>query len=288
MISISSSQEIPNRNGTLVTLDEMTFSIWWKDVPPEELQDTSPMMHNHSFLELQLIVGGEGVLRTETEELPLHPGDCLMIGPQIRHQLDSPSRMERFELQIAYIPGDILPERLLSRLSGLRVRVWPLGTEFALLGRFANQELRQKAYHYDYIICTYFIHILTGIARCAGLEAQVAPIPERQDKTLLAELSRIDDIFTLNPRIKGEELAKLLHTSKRQLYRMTKDRYGAETLMKRSIAFRLERAKKLLLESEAPIQQIAESVGYESAASFSLMFKKRLGISPREYRKRYR
>ena len=51
MISISSSQEIPNRNGTLVTLDEMTFSIWWKDVPPEELQDTSPMMHNHSFLE---------------------------------------------------------------------------------------------------------------------------------------------------------------------------------------------------------------------------------------------
>lgn len=50
---------------------------------------------------------------------------------------------------------------------------------------------------------------------------------------------------------------------------------------------RTDRACALLKESDLSILGVAHSVGYEDALLFSRMFKRRTGLSPREYRKRY-
>lgn len=49
--------------------------------------------------------------------------------------------------------------------------------------------------------------------------------------------------------------------------------------------FRIEQAKKLLGETSLNVSQIAEKVGYNSANSFSKVFKKYVGISPGQFRK---
>lgn len=49
---------------------------------------------------------------------------------------------------------------------------------------------------------------------------------------------------------------------------------------------RMDRAKKLLLETELTSAEIATEVGYKDAHYFSFVFKKTAGISPREYRSR--
>ncbi|MBB2184375.1 AraC family transcriptional regulator [Lachnospiraceae bacterium MD1] len=49
--------------------------------------------------------------------------------------------------------------------------------------------------------------------------------------------------------------------------------------------FRIEKAKQLLDETSFNVAQIAEQVGYNSANSFSKVFKKYVGISPGQYRK---
>lgn len=49
--------------------------------------------------------------------------------------------------------------------------------------------------------------------------------------------------------------------------------------------FRIEKAKILLEETSLNISQIAEKVGYNSANSFSKVFKKYVGISPGQFRK---
>lgn len=49
---------------------------------------------------------------------------------------------------------------------------------------------------------------------------------------------------------------------------------------------RMEQAKRLLREGELPAAQIAAAVGYKDAHYFSFVFKKTVGVSPREWRAR--
>ena len=47
---------------------------------------------------------------------------------------------------------------------------------------------------------------------------------------------------------------------------------------------RIEKAKKLLKNTDIPSGKIAVEVGYKDSHYFSFVFKKMLGCSPREYR----
>ena len=48
---------------------------------------------------------------------------------------------------------------------------------------------------------------------------------------------------------------------------------------------RLEKAQDLLLNSDYPITEICYAVGFQSPGSFSSIFQKKFGMSPRKYRK---
>ena len=48
---------------------------------------------------------------------------------------------------------------------------------------------------------------------------------------------------------------------------------------------RMQRAARLLQQSDRTVEQISMEVGYESPFSFSRSFKKIFGMAPREFRK---
>lgn len=50
-------------------------------------------------------------------------------------------------------------------------------------------------------------------------------------------------------------------------------------------AKRLERAQKLLLQTEMPVTDICLAVGFESLGSFSTLFRRQLGLSPEKFRR---
>ncbi|MGN1030690.1 MAG: helix-turn-helix domain-containing protein [Butyricicoccaceae bacterium] len=54
------------------------------------------------------------------------------------------------------------------------------------------------------------------------------------------------------------------------------------------IKLRIEAAQVLLVQSSLPIGSIAERVGYQTSSSFINMFTRKVGLSPREYRKMHR
>jgi len=50
---------------------------------------------------------------------------------------------------------------------------------------------------------------------------------------------------------------------------------------------RLEEAKQMLETSEQPVEGIANEVGYEDAAFFSRLFRRKVGLTPVQYRRRF-
>ena len=49
---------------------------------------------------------------------------------------------------------------------------------------------------------------------------------------------------------------------------------------------RMQKAMHLLAETERPLDQVAEEVGYSDAFGFSKVFKREIGLSPRDFRRR--
>lgn len=67
------------------------------------------------------------------------------------------------------------------------------------------------------------------------------------------------------------------------------ERFGSvvgETPLRYLTRWRIQVAKRLLADPRLALGQIAERVGYDSAASFSRVFKKAAGVSPGQYRRK--
>ena len=52
--------------------------------------------------------------------------------------------------------------------------------------------------------------------------------------------------------------------------------------------WRMQRARRLLVDGNLALESVAEQVGYESAAAFSRVFKRSVGEAPGSYRRRHR
>ncbi len=81
------------------------------------------------------------------------------------------------------------------------------------------------------------------------------------------------------------ELSKLCACSPATLQRLFKRRFGASPV-EHLIKLRMEQAKEMLSISSLPVKEIARQLGYANQLYFSSEFKKRIGVSPSDYRLR--
>lgn len=87
--------------------------------------------------------------------------------------------------------------------------------------------------------------------------------------------------------IRINDIAQRLHISRKYLCAILEQQIGMSTkdyLLNR----RAEVAADLLLHTDMNVGEIATEVGYTDYTQFSRMFRKRKGLSPREYAKRYK
>lgn len=110
--------------------------------------------------------------------------------------------------------------------------------------------------------------------------------PPSEDDHKIAE--RIKDLLTLQkvyqePSYNRVNLAQELGVSETIISRVINQHFG-KTLPQLFNELRLEDAKTLLKETDAPIKTIAEEVGFNSIASFNRVFKDSERISAGQYR----
>ena len=84
-------------------------------------------------------------------------------------------------------------------------------------------------------------------------------------------------------KISMQYLADVIHISQKYLYKKFIKIYGVSP-QQYLIDTRIHAAEKLLRTTNYKIKEIAASVGYTSQLDFSNIFKKKTGVSPKEYR----
>ena len=83
-----------------------------------------------------------------------------------------------------------------------------------------------------------------------------------------------------------EYLAEKLHLNPAYLSRIFKEATG-KNFMEYLTAFRIEKSKVLLTESDMKVKELCEHMGYTNANYFIKLFKEHTGVTPGEYRQLY-
>lgn len=154
----------------------------------------------------------------------------------------------------------------------------PLAEEFATLARQARAD--------DHLA-----------ARCAMVHLSVshlrgaAPAPPPTYPTLNTA-DRIQALVRRIPaaefqNISANKLAREGGCSVRHFSRLFKAQFGM-TLLAKQIDLRLDRARLLLLETDAKIIDVSMDCGFQHSGLFTAMFKKHFGMTPSAWRKRRR
>lgn len=85
-------------------------------------------------------------------------------------------------------------------------------------------------------------------------------------------------------KITLDELAFLFRTNRSTLCKEFKNATG-KTLIEYVQDKKLQKAKRLLLRSEKTVNEISDGLGFESCAYFCRFFKRKTGMTPKDYRK---
>lgn len=102
-----------------------------------------------------------------------------------------------------------------------------------------------------------------------------------------ANIEKVKNYIQANIRdVNREDIAAHVYLNSAYLSRLFKKETG-QSLMDFIILAKINQAKILLTETNQKISDIGDALGYENFSYFGKVFKKTVGITPQEYRKRY-
>lgn len=120
--------------------------------------------------------------------------------------------------------------------------------------------------------------LLTELLRC---DAHQTGTPERLQLVMQYLQANYAKPITLS------QLAALEHVSVSYLSRQFR-RYTGKTVITYLNELRVQAAQALLIQTDEPVETIAERAGFESPKYFSRIFRAKMGISPKSYRAQMR
>jgi AraC-like DNA-binding protein len=258
--------------------------------------------HKHREYEFHFIPWGQGALTLDDGEFPLHAGMFYLTSPQVKHRQDVDAWNPMSELCLHV---DIV------RLDG--ARDVSAGTDWwrQLEMREADECMRQldampahptldqyNAMHwfltaftawYERELGAYstirqsIIQILLRAARAHELTQIHTALPSRDMNAYRYQLATqyIRDNYTR--AITLDEVANELHICGRQLQRIMTEQAN-ETFSSYLEHYRLAQVCLALLHTDLPVEKVAVQHGFSTGSYLHYVFKKRMGLTPMQYR----
>lgn len=248
--------------------------------------------HNHSYYEIFYLLQGERNFLINNREYKLQKGDLVIINPHDPHRTFS-SGVPGFERMLIYFkPEFILPQcgelahSLFPLAQSSRMLRFPLKEQFAIEQIIRNlfAECSEQNTGYKPCVRSTLTLLLIRIHRNLHLHNrqphdQTHPMYEKIWEIISYLKRHYHDDITLN------QIAKQYYISPAYLSRTFKKITGL-SFRKYLMEIRMEEAKKLLSETQEKALIIAEYVGFSNISHFNMTFKKTVGVTPLQYRKR--
>lgn len=247
--------------------------------------------HSHSFFQMIAITKGEGCVEVDGCSYQARPPMVFLIRPHQTHAVRRPKNAPA--PQLMDIKFNVNDEQLRRDLEMMDSCWEPENfRRFQKTFDYILKESEEKGNYYYQRISYHFGLLLTDalLERLEKKEvetvadAALEPVGIHNGIDMDSLIRHIHQnyahIISLN------DLAAMTNTSKTTLIQVFKSVYGT-TPIKYLNDLRLEKAKELLVNTDANVGEISELIGFQSIHYFSRYFKNREGIPPNEFRLRH-
>lgn len=264
--------------------------------------DSDRIPHSHDFVELVYVQSGEAIHEYEGEQYAIGPGDIFIINPGEVHRYRIEEGGSLNIINCLFTPA-LINESLLHELHlvnamdflyvlpfldererfhhRLRLDQHESAKVHGLLeGMIAESE--ECGVGYRSLVIMKLIELLVLLSRYHRKKRDQEKLSDTDDNIRARRIFGYLERHAFQ-QLNVESVARLFHVSSRQLNRIMNKETGS-SFMETMHRLRVERAKKLLRETDDTVISIATTVGYDSPSFFNRLFTRRVGCSPSAYR----
>jgi AraC-like DNA-binding protein/quercetin dioxygenase-like cupin family protein len=244
--------------------------------------------HSHSAFTVTVVLTGRLATTIGNDHAELVAGQAGLTNVGQTHE----ARSRKIEFVSVGIVPDYMTELVLDlnlgSTSGAAVFLASMIEDSAVnsiaqsIGQEMKSELQGRDHMLDALGQQLMVHLIRhhlAVRRSPQIElSRVGPV----DRRIRLAVEFMHDHY--GQELSSEEIASSAFLSEYHFARLFKDLTGM-TPGAYLTNVRLERARKLLGETDQPITRIAGLVGYQSQSHFTRLFKATTGLTPRDYRK---
>lgn len=217
---------------------------------------------------------GEGYFKTYDEHIICTQGDVTILRPTVPHQYGT-SRGKTWHFFWIHFSPELFETNYLSDkdLVNLSIEHEYIHTRINKSFEKLIQDYRERQ-KYWYELCE------------LSLKEILLLISQRQEQTFDPRIEEVVHILSkqMKDSISIKELAKRVNLSPSRLSHLFKENVGL-SILDTLKQMRLNQAALLLEHTDRSAAEIAYEVGYQNYNYFAIHFRKRYGVSPREYKK---
>ncbi|WP_078435051.1 helix-turn-helix domain-containing protein [Metabacillus halosaccharovorans] len=217
---------------------------------------------------------GEGYFKTGDEHIKCTQGDVTILRPTVPHQYGT-SRGKTWHFYWAHFSPELFETNYLSdkRLVNLTIENEYIRNRINQSFEKLIQDYRERQ-RYWYELCE------------LSLKEILLLIAQRQEQALDSRIEEVLHILSkqMKDSISINKLAKSVNLSPSRLSHLFKENVG-HSILDTLKQMRLNQAALLLEHTDRSASEIAYEVGYQNYNYFAIHFRKRYGVSPREYKK---
>lgn len=272
MLNLAPENDIRS-SAKLLSASTARFGGDWHSVP-----------HAHNYAELFYTVGGRGQFRIEDQLYPVKTNQLVIVNPHVVHT------------EVSYEATPL--EYIVLGIEGLELSFGgEEGSQFCILDcqrsddilscmRSILREMEGQQPGYQRI-CQAFMEILIlRLSRQSSSLAAVSVQAPAAASRQCAAIRRYIDQHYKEP-LNLDLLAGEAFVNKYYLAHAFKKEYGISPI-NYMLCRRIEESKYLLAETDLPLSQISQALGFSSPSYFSQSFRRSEGLSPTEYRQQLR
>ncbi len=240
----------------------------------------SVLKHSHSFVELVYVENGEGTQKLGNgQKMPLKKGDVFIIGDDTQHSIRPTCEESQFRIINILFEKDVIDVDY-ERLVPVQPKNFPSGHPII---RYINQCVDEYEMRSDELLIRMKGLIYLILAEYLSFDAEHKY--ERKRK-LSADYVREATKFiheNYDKKLTLNMIAERVGVTSGYLQRLFRENCKT-SVIEYLLRHRVENACKMLVETDIPIQEISNTIGFSDVKNFYYRFKRIFGVTPSQYR----